>query len=87
MIASLRQLFSRSIRARLIAMISAIVVSIVCLLTLVIALLEANILRHESDRQLSQSLEQSGALFTASSRIRGHQVNRNEPLRYHQQQR
>jgi signal transduction histidine kinase len=45
-------------------MTSVTVLSVVCVLTLVIALVAANIVREESNRQQSQSLEQSVALLS-----------------------
>jgi signal transduction histidine kinase len=59
-----RHLLKYSIQARLLAMISVIVVGVVVVLTAVIALLAANMLRQESARQLSQNLEQSVVLLS-----------------------
>lgn len=64
MTAAIFQLLKHSIRARLIAMSSAMVVGVVCLLTCVIALLGAHSLRQESERQLAQGLQQGTALLS-----------------------
>lgn len=64
MTAAIVQLLKHSIRARLIAMSSAMVVGVVGLLTCVIALLGAHSLRQESERQLAQGLQQGTALLS-----------------------
>jgi HAMP domain-containing protein/signal transduction histidine kinase len=64
MIASIKNAVRYSIQARLIAVTSVMVVSLVSVLGLVIALVASNIFREESGRQQQQSLEQSAALLS-----------------------
>ncbi|UTH74664.1 ATP-binding protein [Chromobacterium sp. IIBBL 290-4] len=61
---ALRARLRHSIRDRLIAMTSIIVMGMACALTLVIALGAAAMLRQAAERQLSQSLDQSAALLS-----------------------
>ena len=75
MIRSLQKTLKNSIRARLIAMSSLTVVSVVTVLALVMALVAANILRQESGRQQAQSLEQSAALLSNFLDVRESNLN------------